>query len=192
MNQPQMKAFAPTTREHDMTRKLRIDGLGRETQFIMPDSHMTDYSRLQWEHKLTGMVLGYTKIAAAGGWRGIEEPITIYRVAGLNSAHADIVMSIPTPRSICRCFTAWFAQRRPPRLLSEPTARRDCAALKTTAGGAKTLAVSPCYGVGHPQSPRRNHCSLPINHKSARSRVARRITSGEWLRSPFAPSACRS
>jgi hypothetical protein len=72
-----------------MTRKLRIDGLGRETQFIMPDSHMTDYSRLQWEHKLTGMVLGYTKIAAAGGWRGIEEPITIYRVAGLNSAQVE-------------------------------------------------------------------------------------------------------
>ena len=72
-----------------MTRKLRIDGLGRETQFIMPDSHMTDYGRLQWENKLTGMVLGYTKIAAAGGWHGIEEPITIYRVAGLNSAQVE-------------------------------------------------------------------------------------------------------
>jgi hypothetical protein len=67
-----------------INRTLRIDPLGAETQFVIIDDRITAYGRQQWEAKLTELCLGYTKIAAIGGWRGTEEPITIYRVASLD------------------------------------------------------------------------------------------------------------
>jgi hypothetical protein len=66
-------------------RTLQIDALGRETQFVVVDANLTDYGRTQWEAHLTALALGYTKLHAIGGWRGIEEPITIYRVASLSA-----------------------------------------------------------------------------------------------------------
>lgn len=67
-----------------INQNLRADDLGGETQFVIVDDCITDYGRERWHAMLTSMALGYTKIAATGGWRGKEEPITIYRVASLN------------------------------------------------------------------------------------------------------------
>ena len=65
-------------------RKLRIDALGRETQFIVIDDCITNTGRTVFETKLTELALGYTKFAAVGGWRGKEEATTVYRVASLS------------------------------------------------------------------------------------------------------------
>lgn len=67
-------------------RTLRIDALGRETQFVIVNHCITNYGRQKWEEYLTALALGYTKIDATGGWRGKEEAITLYRVASLTDA----------------------------------------------------------------------------------------------------------
>jgi hypothetical protein len=69
-------------------RTLRIDRLGHETQFVVIDDCITEYGRAHWEAHLTKLALGYTKLAARGGWRGVEEATTIYRVASLTREQA--------------------------------------------------------------------------------------------------------
>lgn len=68
---------------------IQIDDLGRETQFVVCDTQIAPAIRQAFEALLTRAALGYTKIEAWGGWRGNEEPITIYKVASLNPLDRD-------------------------------------------------------------------------------------------------------
>jgi hypothetical protein len=67
-------------------RELRADMLSMQTQFIVPDGHLTDYGRGLFHAMLTKMVKGYTRIPAFGGWYKAdgEEAVNIYQVSGLS------------------------------------------------------------------------------------------------------------
>lgn len=72
--------------------KLRIDELGRETQFVLVNNLTSPTAQAVFEGMLTEYALGYTRIRATGGWKGVEEAITIYRVASLTVSMRDVLV----------------------------------------------------------------------------------------------------
>ena len=68
---------------------IRSDALGRETQFHVCCDQISRLARNAFETMLTHMALGYTKLPARGGWKGVEEDVIIYRVASLSENQID-------------------------------------------------------------------------------------------------------
>ena len=68
---------------------IRSDALGRETQFHVCCDQISRQDRNAFETMLTHMALGYTKLPARGGWKGVEEDVIIYRVASLSENQID-------------------------------------------------------------------------------------------------------
>jgi hypothetical protein len=66
-----------------MPKQLRIDELGRETWFILPDEQLPESVRSDFEAILYEDVDGFTLSRGIGGWKGSTEKVLIYRVASL-------------------------------------------------------------------------------------------------------------
>jgi hypothetical protein len=99
-------------------KQLRIDELGRETQFVLIDDLVRPIVREEFERRLYNYALGFTAIQAIGGWRGRTEAVTIYRVATLtdvqrinlvtllltDTAMTDVYVVLPNGNAIGCCY----------------------------------------------------------------------------------------
>ena len=71
---------------------LRVDALGRETQFNVVHQSAPRHVWREFEGMLYEYALGFTRFFSIGGWKGSTEGVYVYRVASLSASQRLVLI----------------------------------------------------------------------------------------------------